>query len=196
MSKTIVGIDLGTTYSLVAVLQAGRPVVLPNAIGELLTASAVSITDDEVILVGAPARARATTHPNRTALAFKRDMGTDRTYKLGKRTFTPQALSAMVLASLKRDAEAVLGKTVDEAVVTVPAYFGDKQRQATRDAAEIAGLHVERIINEPTAAALAYGLHERHREMRVAVLDLGGGTFDVTILEIIEGVIEIQSSSG
>lgn len=195
-NKTIVGIDLGTTYSLVAVMRGGEPVVLPNAVGELLTPSAVSLDDDGTALVGAVAKARATTHPTRTALAFKRDMGTDKKYDLGLRSMSPQELSAMVLATLRRDAEAALGASVDEAVVTVPAYFGDLQRQATKDSAAIAGLHVERIINEPTAAALAYGLHERHREMRVVVLDLGGGTFDVTVLEIIEGVIEIQSSAG
>jgi len=194
--KTIVGIDLGTTYSLVAILQDGVPVILPNALGELLTPSAVSASDDGTILVGAPARARATTHPTATAMAFKRDMGTDRKLHLGSRAMTPQELSSLVLGALKRDAEATLGRAVDEAVITVPAYFGDAQRQATRDAAAIAGLHVERIINEPTAAALAYGLHQRHRELRAVVLDLGGGTFDVTVLEIIEGVIEIQASAG
>jgi molecular chaperone HscC len=194
--KTIVGIDLGTTYSLVAILQDGVPVVLPNVLGETLTPSAVSIADDGAVLVGAAARARATTHPAATALAFKRDMGTDRVLRLGRRELTPQELSSMVLAGLKRDAEATLGRPVDEAVITVPAYFGDAQRQATRDAATIADLAVERIINEPTAAALAYGLHQRHREMRAVVLDLGGGTFDVTVLEIVEGVIEIQSSAG
>ena len=194
--KRIVGIDLGTTYSLVSVMQAGHPIVLPNAIGELLTPSAVSVADDGTVLVGAPARARATTHPAQTALAFKRDMGTDRVYELGKKRMKPQELSALVLGALRRDAEAALGGPLDEAVVTVPAYFGDAQRQATRDAAEIAGLRVERIINEPTAAALAYGLHERGRELRAVVLDLGGGTFDVTVLEIIEGVVEIQSSAG
>ena len=194
--KTVIGIDLGTTFSLASVLQDGKPVVLPNALGELLTPSAVSIAEDDTILVGAPARARATTHPTRTALAFKRDMGTDRKLTIGPRTFTPQELSALVLGSIKRDAEAALGRPVDEAVVTVPAYFGDAQRQATRDAGAIAGITVERIINEPTAAALAYGLHERHREMRAVVIDLGGGTFDVTVLEILEGVVEIQSSAG
>ncbi|HEY3806967.1 MAG TPA: Hsp70 family protein [Kofleriaceae bacterium] len=195
-TKTVIGIDLGTTFSLAAALEGGKPVVLPNAVGELLTPSAVSLTDDDTVLIGAPARARVTTHPDRTAVAFKRDMGTDRKLQLGPRTFTPQELSALVLQSLKRDAEVALGRPVDEAVVTVPAYFGDAQRQATRDAGAIAGLTVERIINEPTAAALAYGLHERHREMRAVVIDLGGGTFDVTVLEILEGVIEIQSSSG
>lgn len=196
MSKTIVGIDLGTTFSLVATLREGKPVVLPNALGELLTPSAVSIAEDGTVLVGAPARARATTHPLQTALAFKRDMGTDKVYDVGGRKMSPQELSAIVLATLKRDAEAALGCAVDEAVVTVPAYFGDLQRKATQDAGAIAGLRVERIINEPTAAALAYGLHERHRDLRAIVLDLGGGTFDVTVLEIVEGVIEIQSTAG
>jgi molecular chaperone HscC len=194
--RVIVGIDLGTTFSLVATLAQGRPTVLPNAVGELLTPSAVSIDDDGTVLVGAAARARATTHPERTALAFKRDMGTERAYALGPRALSPQELSALVLSTLKRDAEAALGVAVDEAVVTVPAYFGDAQRQATRDAGAIAGLTVERIVNEPTAAALAYGLHERGRELRAVVLDLGGGTFDVTVLEIVEGVIEIQASAG
>jgi molecular chaperone HscC len=192
----VVGIDLGTTFSLVAMLVNGRPVVLPNALGETLTPSAVSVTDDGTVLVGAAARARATTHPTRTALTFKRDMGTERVIDLGLRQFTPQELSALVLGALKRDAEAALGVPVNEAVVTVPAYFGDLQRQATRDAGAIAGLTVERIVNEPTAAALAYGLHERHREMRAVVLDLGGGTFDVTVLQIMEGVVEIQASAG
>jgi len=196
MSKTIVGIDLGTTFSLVSTLREGKPVVLPNALGELLTPSAVSFAEDGTVLVGAPARARATTHPLQTALAFKRDMGTEKVYDLGGRQMTPQELSAIVLATLKRDAEAALGCPVDEAVVTVPAYFGDMQRKATQDAGAIAGLRVERIINEPTAAALAYGLHERHRDLRAIVLDLGGGTFDVTVLEIVEGVIEIQSTAG
>jgi molecular chaperone HscC len=196
MKSAIVGIDLGTTFSLVATLKDGAPIVLPNGLGELLTPSAVSITDDGTVLVGAPARARATTHPTRTALSFKRDMGTDKTIDLGLRKMSPQELSALVLSTLKRDAESALGCAVEEAVITVPAYFGDAQRQATRDAGAIAGLKVERIINEPTAAALSYGLHERHREMRAVVLDLGGGTFDVTVLEIIEGVIEIQSSAG
>ncbi|MFT3693028.1 MAG: Hsp70 family protein [Kofleriaceae bacterium] len=196
MSKTVIGIDLGTTFSLGCYLQDGKPMMIPNAIGEILTPSAVSVMEDDTILVGAPARARVTTHPEATATAFKRDMGTDRKIKLGKRDLTPQELSAMVLQSIKADAEAALGRVVDEAVVTVPAYFGDAQRQATRDAGKIAGLNVERIINEPTAAALAYGLNKRDREMKAVVIDLGGGTFDVTVLEIMEGVVEIQSSSG
>jgi molecular chaperone HscC len=182
-----IGIDLGTTYSLVG---------LPNALGERQTPSAVSIDDDGTILVGAPARARALTHPERTFRNFKRDMGTDREFRCGGHRFRPEELSALVLRQLMRDAEAATGTTVDEAVVTVPAYFGELQRRATRDACEIAGLPVERLINEPTAAALAYGLHHRDRESRIAVLDLGGGTFDVSVLEIMEGVIEIQASAG
>ncbi|NOY91147.1 MAG: Hsp70 family protein [Deltaproteobacteria bacterium] len=193
--KVVVGIDLGTTNSLIATFSGGQPLVLPNALGSRLTPSAVSVDGDEV-LVGSAAYARHATHPNDTALVFKRDMGADLTRKLGRRSFSPQELSAMVLASLTRDAEATLGVEVVEAVVTVPAYFGERQRQATRDAAAIAGLHVERIINEPTAAAMAYGLHELDRELKAVVLDLGGGTFDVTVLEIMEGVIEIQSSAG
>ncbi len=196
MSGAHVGIDLGTTYSLVAIVVDGAPRVLPNAVGELLTPSAVSVDGDDSVLVGGAAKARAATHPGRTALAFKRDMGTRREFELGGRKFSPEELSALVLAELKRDAEAALGTPVEEAVVTVPAYFGEFQRRATRDACELAGLKVERIINEPTAAALAYGLHHRDRELSALVLDLGGGTFDVTVLEIMEGVIEIQASSG
>jgi molecular chaperone HscC len=195
-ASPIIGIDLGTTYSLVALLQDGVPTVLPNALGEQLTPSAVSLLEDGSIVVGAAARARATTHPSRTLLGFKRDMGTTRKLLLGDRELSAQELSALVLAALKRDAEVALGCTIEEAVITVPAYFGDLQRQATRDAGAIAGLRVERIINEPTAAALAYGLHERDRELRALVLDLGGGTFDVTVIEIIEGVIEVQGSAG
>ena len=192
----VVGIDLGTTYSLVSILQDGRPLVLPNAIGERLTASAVSFDEDGSILVGDAAKSRSISHPERTAVTFKRDMGSDRKILVAGREMRPQELSALVLESLKRDAEEALGVDVEEAVVTVPAYFGDLQRQATRDAAKIAGIKVERIINEPTAAAMAYGLHNRTREMQAVVLDLGGGTFDVTVLEIIEGVIEIQSTAG
>lgn len=196
MTRRVVGIDLGTTYSLVAHLDGTQPTIFPNAIGELLTPSAVSIDDDGTVLVGAAARARAVTHPERTRLAFKRDMGTDRTYLLASRSFTPVELSSLVLGALKRDAEAALGETITEAVVTVPAYFGERQRQATRDAAALAGLKVERMINEPTAAALAYGMHARGRDATIAVLDLGGGTFDVTVLEIVDGVIEVQGSAG
>jgi len=193
---TIVGIDLGTTYSLVATLQNGSPVVLPNAVGEVLTPSAVSVDDDVQVWVGAAALARQSTHAAHTATSFKRDMGTQRTYQLGQRGFSPQQLSALVLKSLKTDAETALGVPVEEAVVTVPAYFDESQRRATRDAGELAGLKVERIINEPTAAAMAYGLHALDREFTAVVLDLGGGTFDVTVMDVIEGVIEIRSSAG
>ncbi|MBS2029712.1 MAG: Hsp70 family protein [Deltaproteobacteria bacterium] len=194
--KPIIGIDLGTTFSLVAVVRDGKPQVLPNAVGEKLTPSVVALDERNEILVGEAARAIGVIAPERAQALFKRDMGTNQVRKLGDRTFKPQELSALVLRALKHDAEVALGTTIDEAVVTVPAYFGDAQRQATKDAGEIAGLRVERIINEPTAAALAYGLASRNREFRAAVLDLGGGTFDVTILEIIEGVIEIQASAG
>jgi molecular chaperone HscC len=192
----IVGIDLGTTFSLVSVMQAGQPVLVPNALGEHLTASAVALADDGTFLVGAPARARASTHPNTTITAFKRDMGTPRVYTLGGRELRAPDLSAMILRVLKEDAERYLGEPVDEAVVTVPAYFDELQRQATRDAGAIAGLKVDRILNEPTAAALAYGLHARDRRLRAAVLDLGGGTFDVTLLEIVDGIVEIQATAG
>jgi molecular chaperone HscC len=194
--RITVGIDLGTTYSLVAHIVHGEPAVIPNALGEVLTPSAISVADDGSILVGAAARARATTHPGRTALSFKRDMGTANIYDLSLVKKTPQELSALVLGSLKRDAEAALGIAVTDAVITVPAYFNDAQRQATRDAGQIAGLRVERIINEPTAAALAYALHEEERDSRIAVVDLGGGTFDVTILEITDGDVTILSTAG
>jgi len=196
MNELHVGIDLGTTYSLVSVVVDGEPRVIKNGLGELLTPSAVHVTEDGTVLVGSAARAKATTAPKRTALSFKRDMGTDRRFELGGKSFTPEELSALVLQALKQDVEAELGRPISEAVVTVPAYFGELQRRATRTACELAGIPVERIINEPTAAALAYGLHEKQRELCAAVLDLGGGTFDVTILEIMEGVVEIQASAG
>lgn len=192
----IVGIDLGTTYSLVADLRDGRAVVLPNALGEALTASAVSVDPDDVFLVGGAAKARSVRLPEVSAVAFKRDMGTDRVYALGAHRLTPVELSALVLKQLKADAERALGATVSEAVITVPAYFGDAQRRATRAAAQLAGLTAERIINEPTAAALAYGLHRRTASAQLIVLDLGGGTFDVTVLRVTEGIIEVSASAG
>ena len=196
MASHVIGIDLGTTYSLVARMDGDRAVIVPNALGDSQTPSAVSVTDDGHVLVGAAARARAVTHPEATFRNFKRDMGTDKVFRTGEHVFRAEELSALVLGQLARDAQEVLGGPITEAVVTVPAYFGELQRRATRDACEIAGLHVERIINEPTAAALAYGLDRRSQESRIAVLDLGGGTFDVSVLEIIEGVIEIQGSAG
>ncbi len=192
----VIGIDLGTTFSLVSIVQDGKPVILENSIGETLTPSVVSLAEDGSVFVGAAARARLTTHPTRTAALFKRDMGTDRVLSLGDKRFRAEELSALVLQELRRDAEVALGMAVREAVVTVPAYFGESQRRATKDACEIAGLHVERLLNEPTAAALAYGLDHRGRDFKAVVLDLGGGTFDVTVLEVFDGVIEIQASAG
>ena len=191
----ILGIDLGTTNSLVGVVQAGRPMLAANALGGVLTPSAVALRDGEVI-VGEAARAFGLLHPKLAATSFKRDMGSDRTFSLGGRSFRPPELSAMVLASLRRDAGEWLGMELRRAVITVPAYFNDLQRQATRDAGNIAGLEVVRLLNEPTAAAIAYGLHQLGRELCAVVLDLGGGTFDVTVLEILEGVIEVRSSAG
>jgi molecular chaperone HscC len=195
-ASVVVGVDLGTTYSLVSVLRDGQPIILPNALGLGLTPSAVSIGDDGRVYVGEAARARATTHPRMTAQFFKRDMGTDRRYTLGAHSYSATELSSFVLRSIKEDAERALGQPVKEAVITVPAYFDELARRATRDAAVLAGLDVKRIVNEPTAAALAYGLHQRHRRLRGVVLDLGGGTFDVTVLQIADGIIEIESSAG
>jgi len=191
----IIGIDLGTTNSAVAVYRDERAILIPNRLGHMLTPSAVSV-DDNAVLVGLTARERQATHPAETATAFKRYMGTSRRFALGKRTFSPEDLSALVLRSLREDAEAYLGEPVREAVITVPAYFNDKQRRATRRAGELAGLKVERLVNEPTAAALAYGIHQLEAESRFLVFDLGGGTFDVSVLEIFEGVIEVRASTG
>jgi molecular chaperone HscC len=192
----IVGIDLGTTNSVVAIWRDGDAQLVPNALGQVLTPSCVSLADDETVLVGLPARERLVTHPARTAAAFKRYMGTTRRLRLGDREFRPEELSALVLKSLKADAEAFLGQTVTEAVITVPAYFNDTQRKATRTAGELAGFKVERLLNEPTAAALAYGLHRADEESQFLVFDLGGGTFDVSILEWFEGVMEVRAAAG
>ncbi|HET7866776.1 MAG TPA: Hsp70 family protein, partial [Burkholderiaceae bacterium] len=192
----IVGIDLGTTNSLVAVWKDARAQLIPNALGEMLTPSCVSLDADGTVLVGRAARERLQTHPDQTAAVFKRYMGSNRTVRLGKREFRPEELSALILKSLKADAEAALGEPVTEAVITVPAYFSDAQRKATRAAGELAGLRVERLLNEPTAAALAYGIHLRDAERRFLVFDLGGGTFDVSILELFEGVMEVRASAG
>ncbi len=192
----IIGIDLGTTNCACAVFRDGAVEMIPNSLGHTLTPSAVSVDDQDRILTGLPARERQSTHPDRTVTAFKRLMGTGRVCRLGTQSFKPEDLSALMLRSLKRDAEAYLGEPVTEAVITVPAYFNDKQRKATRRAGELAGLKVERLINEPTAAALAYGIHERDRQTRFLVLDMGGGTFDVSILEIFEGIIEVRASAG
>jgi len=192
----ILGIDLGTTNSAAAIWRNGAPELIPNRLGHVLTPSAVSIDEAGHVLVGLPARERQATHAGQTVTAFKRFMGTNRNTRLGNRDFLPEELSALVLRSLKQDAEAHLGEPVTEAVITVPAYFNDKQRKATRRAGERAGLKVERLLNEPTAAALAYGIHQLALETKFLVFDLGGGTFDVSILEIFEGVIEVRASTG
>ncbi|NHZ35539.1 Hsp70 family protein [Massilia rubra] len=192
----IIGIDLGTTNSLAAVWRDGKAELIPNALGHVLTPSCVSLADDGAILVGLPARDRLLTNPSLSAATFKRYMGTDRRIRLGTREFRPEELSALVLKSLVADAEAFLGEPVHEAVITVPAYFNDIQRKATRIAGELAGLKVERLLNEPTAAALAYGLHNAPLESQYLVFDLGGGTFDVSILELFAGVMEVRATAG
>jgi molecular chaperone HscC len=193
----IVGIDLGTTNSAIGIWRNGRAELIPNSLGSVLTPSAVSVDDSGEFLIGLAARERQVTHPGSTATAFKRFMGSNRSIMLGtKHSLRPEELSALVLRSLKSDAEVFLGEPVTEAVITVPAYFNDKQRKATRRAGQLAGFEVERLVNEPTAAALAYGIHELASESRFLVFDLGGGTFDVSILEIFEGVIEVRSSTG
>ena len=191
----VIGIDLGTTNSCVAVMEGGEPVVIPNAEGNRTTPSIVAFSKTDERLVGQVAKRQAITNPERTVISIKRDMGTDRKVKIDDRDFTPQELSAMVLQKLKADAEAYLGEKVTQAVITVPAYFSDSQRQATKDAGKIAGLEVLRIINEPTAAALAYGL-DKETDQKILVFDLGGGTFDVSILEIGDGVFEVLATNG
>jgi molecular chaperone HscC len=192
----IIGIDLGTTNSAAAFWADGEPRLIPNRLGDVLTPSAVGLDDDGALLVGRPARDRMASHAALTATAFKRYMGTQHRISLGRQDYGAEELSALVLKSLKEDAEAHLGEAVTEAVITVPAYFNDKQRKATKRAGELAGLRVERLINEPTAAALAYGIHNLESETRFLVFDLGGGTFDVSVLEIFEGVIEVRASTG
>jgi molecular chaperone DnaK len=196
MSRAV-GIDLGTTNSCVAVLEAGEPVVIANAEGARTTPSVVAFAKNGEVLVGEVAKRQAVTNPDRTIRSIKRHMG-DASYKvtIDDKSFTPQEISARVLGKLKRDAEAYLGEKVTDAVITVPAYFNDSQRQATKEAGEIAGLNVSRIINEPTAAALAYGLDKADKEQRILVFDLGGGTFDVSLLEIGDGVVEVKATSG
>ncbi|MDL2356120.1 MAG: molecular chaperone HscC [Pseudomonadota bacterium] len=192
----IVGIDLGTTNSLIAVWEASGPRLIPNSLGDVLTPSCVSLDKDGTVLVGRAARERLQSHPDMSAAVFKRFMGSDKVIRLGKRDFRPEELSALILRSLKEDAEAALGQPVTEAIVTVPAYFSDAQRKATRVAGQLAGLKVERLLNEPTAAALAYGIHLRGSETRFLVFDLGGGTFDVSVLDLFEGVMEVRASAG
>src|SRR5436190_10479946 len=194
----IIGIDLGTTNSAVGIWRDGKAELIPNSLGHVLTPSAVSLDDQGELLVGLAARERQVSHPAQTATAFKRYMGSRKTTTLGKRrqSFLPEELSALVLRSLKADAETYLGEPVTDAVITVPAYFNDRQRQATRRAGHLAGLNVERLLNEPTAAALAYGIHQKDVETRFLVFDLGGGTFDVSVLELFDGVIEVRASTG
>jgi molecular chaperone DnaK len=195
MAKAV-GIDLGTTNSVVAVLEAGEPVVIPNAEGSRTTPSVVAFSKSGEVLVGEVAKRQAITNPDRTIRSVKRHMGTNWTIDIDGKKYTPQEISARILMKLKRDAEAYLGEPVTQAVITVPAYFDDAQRTATKEAGQIAGLEVLRIINEPTAAALAYGLDKEETDQVVLVFDLGGGTFDVSILEIGEGVFEVKATSG
>ena len=191
----VIGIDLGTTNSCVSVMEGGEPIVIPNAEGNRTTPSVVAFSKTGERLVGQVAKRQAITNPERTVISIKRDMGTDRRVKIDDKSYSPQEISAMILQKLKADAEAYLGEPVTQAVITVPAYFSDSQRQATKDAGKIAGLEVLRIINEPTAAALAYGL-DKESDQKILVFDLGGGTFDVSILEIGDGVFEVLATNG
>ncbi|MBE7050481.1 MAG: molecular chaperone DnaK [Ruminococcaceae bacterium] len=191
----IIGIDLGTTNSCVSVMEGGEPVVIANAEGARTTPSVVAFTKTGERLIGQVAKRQAITNPDKTIISIKRDMGTDRKVAIDGKNYTPQEISAMVLSKLKADAESYLGETVTQAVITVPAYFNDSQRQATKDAGKIAGLEVMRIINEPTAAALAYGM-DKDGEQKIMVYDLGGGTFDVSILEIGDGLFEVLATGG
>jgi molecular chaperone DnaK len=193
--EKIIGIDLGTTNSCVAVMEGGDAVVIPNAEGARTTPSVVAFTKDDERLVGQLAKRQAVTNPDRTIVSIKREMGSNYKVKIDNKNYTPQEISAMILQKLKKDAEAYLGETVTKAVITVPAYFSDSQRQATKDAGKIAGLDVLRIINEPTAAALAYGL-DKEESQKVMVYDLGGGTFDVSILELGDGVFQVLATNG
>ena len=195
MSK-IIGIDLGTTNSCVAVMEGGEPVVIPNPEGNRTTPSVVAFSKNGERLVGQIAKRQAVTNPDHTVISIKRDMGSNKKVKIEEDEFSPQEISAMILQKLKTDAENYLGQKVTEAVITVPAYFSDSQRQATKDAGKIAGLNVLRIINEPTAAALAYGMDKEDTDQKIMVYDLGGGTFDVSILDIGDGVFEVLATSG
>ena len=193
MSK-IIGIDLGTTNSCVAIYEGGEAKVIPNALGERTTPSVVAFKDGEII-VGQKAKNQMITNPE-VVYSVKRDMGTDKKIHMNGKVYTPQEISAMILSDLKKTAESYLGETVSKAVITVPAYFNDAQRQATKDAGKIAGLEVMRIINEPTAASLAYGFDKQDKSEKILVYDLGGGTFDVSILELGDGVFEVKATSG
>lgn len=192
----VIGIDLGTTNSCVAVMEGGEPVVIPNPEGARTTPSVVAFQKDGQRIVGQVAKRQAVANPDRTVLSIKRHMGSDFKVAIDDKKYSPQEISAMILSKLKSDAEAYLGSKVTEAVITCPAYFTDSQRQATKDAGKIAGLNVLRIINEPTAAALAYGLDKDTSNHKVMIYDLGGGTFDVSILEIGDGVFEVLATNG
>lgn len=192
----IVGIDLGTTNSLVAYFAEDGPRIIPNRLGKNLTPSVVSVDEDGNVYVGETARERMSLYPASVAQTFKRSMGTERTYNLSGHLFKPEELSSMVLRSLKEDAEAFLGEEVTEAVISVPAYFDDKRRKATKRAGELAGLKVERMISEPTAAAVAYGLYDKNQDTRFLVFDLGGGTFDVSVLELYHNILEVRAVAG
>jgi len=194
--KIVVGIDLGTTNSLVSYWTEDGPQIIPNVLGDSLTPSVVSVDDKGQVFVGKIARERLISHADQTAAAFKRSMGTKKKYKLGRMTFSPEELSSLVLKSLKADAESFFSREVTDAVISVPAYFNDDQRQATMNAAKLAGLNVIRLISEPTAAALAYGLHQKEEETQFLVLDLGGGTFDISILDMFEDIMDVQSVAG
>ena len=191
----VIGIDLGTTNSCVAVYEGGEPIVIPNPEGARTTPSVVAFSKNGERMVGQVAKRQAVTNPDRTVSSIKREMGTSYKVEIDGKQYTPQEISAMILQKLKADAEAYLGTKVTEAVITVPAYFTDAQRQATKDAGKIAGLDVKRIINEPTAAALAYGM-DKEAEQKIMIFDLGGGTFDVSILEISDGVFEVLATAG
>ncbi|NLM35847.1 MAG: Hsp70 family protein, partial [Clostridiales bacterium] len=192
----VIGIDLGTTNSCVAVMEGGEPVVIANAEGSRTTPSVVSFQASGERLVGQVAKRQAITNPDKTIISIKRYMGTDHKVNIDGKEYTPQEISAMILQKIKADAEAYLGEPVTQAVITVPAYFNDSQRQATKDAGRIAGLEVLRIINEPTAASLAYGLDKTESNQKIFVYDLGGGTFDVSILELGDGVFEVKATNG
>ena len=192
----IVGIDLGTTNSLIGCYKDGEVIVIPNRLGEKLTPSVVSVDDDGVVYVGNSAKERKQSQPQETVDVFKRSMGTAKEFELGNRRFSAEELSSLVLRYLKEDAEAYLGEVVEEAVISVPAYFNDSQRKATKRAGELAGFRVERIVSEPTAAAIAYGIDKRNEETKFLVFDLGGGTFDVSILELYANVMEVRAVAG
>ncbi len=192
----IIGIDLGTTNSLCAIFENGSPKLIPNVLGEVLTPSVIGILEDDQIIVGSAAKELRITKPDRCVSCFKRWMGTNQSVKIGKRKFDASELSSMILKSLKQDAEIFLDEKIHDAVITVPAYFNEVQRKSTKMAGEMAGLRVRRIINEPTAAALTYGFHDRQSEKHLIVIDLGGGTFDVTLMEIFDGTLEIISTAG